>query len=79
MLMAMKIAPKRKCEFHFDHVCRSKQLPTLKNHGKLLTAQKTTTKQSIVTTFELLRWHGTVDSLLKEMDRLNSPYQEWQE
>lgn len=43
-----------------------------------MTAQKTKTKQSNVTTAKLLSRHGTVDSLLKELDRLNSPYEEWQ-
>ncbi len=25
-----------------------------------------------------MRWHGTVDSLLEELERLNSPHKEWQ-
>lgn len=78
MLMAMKMASKCKCELHFDFLCRSKQLPALKNHVKLMITQKTKIKHSNVTTLKLLRWHGTVDSLLKELGRLNSPFKEWE-
>ena len=44
-------------ENHFDYLIRSKQLPKLKNNGRVLTAQQTTTNRTAVTTEKLLRTH----------------------
>ena len=48
-------------ENHYYYLRKPKQLPMLKSHGQLQTAQRTTTKMSNVTTKKLLRWHGTCD------------------
>jgi hypothetical protein len=44
-------------ENHFDYLIRSKQLPKLKNNGRVLTAQATTTNLTACTTEKLLRTH----------------------
>ena len=62
------------------YYCRTKKLfPKLKNHGALRTAQATTTKRSGVTTEKLMRWHGTVEVALAELDRRNSWHKDWQD
>ena len=64
-------------EDQYYYLRKSKKLPMLKSHGKLQTAHRTTTKRSNVTTGKLLRWHGTCDETMEEMDRLNSWHPEW--
>ena len=67
-----------KSEQHWYYCRRAKLLPQLKNHGALRTAQATTTKRSGVTTEKLLRWHGTVEDALEELDRRNSWHSDWE-
>ena len=64
---------------HWYYCQRKKLLPELKNHDALRTAQATTTKRSGVTTEKLLRWYGTVESALNEMDRLNRWHADWED
>ena len=66
-----------KAEQHWYYCRRSKLFPELKGHGALRSAQGTTTKRSGVTTEKLLRWHGTVDETLRELDRRNSWHPDW--
>ncbi len=47
----------RTAENHFDYLICSKQLPKLKNNGRVVVAQETTTYQTAVTTEKLLRTH----------------------
>ena len=66
-----------KAEQHWYYCRRKKLFPELKNHGAVRSAQATTTKRSGVTTEKLLRWHGTVDEALIELDRLNGWHEDW--
>jgi hypothetical protein len=77
IIMVMKLCQKRKAELHFDYLRRNKKLPELKSHGYVQSAQRTTTKRANITTKKLLRWHGTIDDLLMELDRLNSWHPAW--
>ena len=68
----------KKAKHHWYYFRKAKLFPKLKNHGALRTAQATTTNRSGVTTDKLLRWHGTVDDALEEMDRQNSWHSDWE-
>jgi hypothetical protein len=67
-----------KAEQHWYYCRRMKFFTELKNHGAVRSAQATTTKRSGVTTEKLLRWHGTVDEALNELDRLNGWHKDWE-
>ncbi len=45
-------------ENHFNYLIRSKKLPQLKNNGRVVTEQATTTNQTAVMTEKLLRTHA---------------------
>ena len=47
-------------ENHYDYLIRSKQLPELKNDGRVVLAQPTTTNRTAITTAKLLRTHHTL-------------------
>ena len=53
-------------------------MPELNNNGSLQTEQTTTTKRSSVTTKKLLRWHGTVDEKLNDLDLHNYWHEDWE-
>jgi hypothetical protein len=59
------------CENHFDYLIRENKLPDCKNGGRVLTAQKTTTKRSQVTIEQQLRWHTPIDHCKQRMAELN--------
>ena len=63
---------------HWYYLRQKKLLPELKNHGALQTAQGKTTERSSVTTEKLMRWYGTADAALRELDRLNSWHPKWE-
>ena len=67
-----------KSDQHWYYCGRAKKFPELKNNGALRTAQTTITNRSGVTTDKLLRWHGTVDDTLDEMDLCNSWHEDWE-
>ena len=48
-------------ENHYDYLIRSKQLPELKGHGRVVSAQATTTNRTAITTQKLLRTHNTME------------------
>jgi hypothetical protein len=60
-------------ENHLDYLIWMKLLPKLKNNGRNIRAQKTTTKQSRITVGQQLHWHTTVASVWAEQERLNQP------
>jgi len=64
---------RKKAENHLEHLVRTKQLKGLKNNGRVVKAQATTTKRSQIQVEQQLRWHTTVDDTLAEMRRLNQP------
>jgi hypothetical protein len=49
--------PVKNAENHLDYLIRSKKLPELKNNGRIVRAQATTTNRTAVTTEKLLRTH----------------------
>jgi hypothetical protein len=71
---------RKKCEDHYDYLIRSKKLPSLKQHGRVVLAQARTTKHSqIMVQQQLLRWHTTVELTMNELRRLNQPTEEFDE
>jgi hypothetical protein len=57
-------------------VCKGK-LSGLKRGGRVVVAQKTTTKRSQITVEQQLRWHTLVDFALAEQTRLNLPAEQF--
>jgi hypothetical protein len=49
--------PFKAAENHLDYLIRSKKLPELKNSGRIVSAQATTTNRTAITTEKLLRTH----------------------
>ena len=72
LIKKMTGATFEKAEQHWYYCRRARLLPELKNHGFLQIAQATTMKRNGVTTKKLMRWYGTVDETLNELDCLNS-------
>ena len=64
---------------HYDYLVRNRKLSGLKRGGKVVAAQKTTTKRSQITIEQQLRWHTAVDFALAEQQRLNLPAEEFDE
>lgn len=60
-------------ENHLDYLIRSNRFKLLKRGGRVVTAQRTTTKRLQITVPQQLRWHCTVDFVWKEQARLNQP------
>jgi hypothetical protein len=58
---------------HYDFLIRSKALPELKRWGRVVSAQKTTTKRSAIRVEGQLRWHTLVEETWEEHARLNLP------
>ena len=59
-------------ENHFDYLIRSGKLADLKKNGRVVLAQKTTTKRGEVTLEQQLRWHTTVDEAYAFLLKKNS-------
>jgi hypothetical protein len=68
----------KKADNHFGWLVRTGKLKELKRGGRITKAQKTTTKRSQITMEQQLRWHTAVDHVLKEMQRLNLPSDEYE-
>jgi hypothetical protein len=64
---------------HYDHLVRKGKLSGLKRGGRVVTAQKTTTKRSQITVEQQLRWHTAVDFALAGQKRLNLPAEKFDE
>ena len=55
----MKGVHLRTAENHYDHLIRTKKLSQLKNNGRVIRAQPTTTNRTAITTEKLLRTYNT--------------------
>ena len=53
-------------ENHYDYLIRSGKLPLLKRGGRVVKAQKTTTKRCCINVAQQLRWHGLIESVWEE-------------
>ena len=73
-----QISNRKKATNHFDYLVRKKRLKDVKNGGKTVKAQATTTKRGQIVVEQQLRWHGTVDEALQEQRRLNLPAEEFE-
>jgi uncharacterized protein YggL (DUF469 family) len=62
---------------HCDYLVRNGKLSGLKRGGRVVVAQKTTTKRSQITVEQQLRWHASVDFALAEQTRLNLPAEQF--
>ena len=62
---------------HYDYLVRKGKLSGLKRGGRVVVAQKTTTKRSQITVEQQLRWHTLVDFALAEQTRLNLPAEQF--
>jgi hypothetical protein len=62
---------------HFAYLVRNKKLPDLKRDGRVVTAQKTTTKRGQITIEQQIRWHGVIESIWKDQDGTNLPADEF--
>jgi hypothetical protein len=58
-------------ENHYDHLIRSKQLEHLKNNGRVVRAQPTTTNRTAITTEKLLRTYAIQEDAWAIQDGLN--------
>ena len=65
---------RKQAENHFDYLIRNGRL---KRGGRVVVAQKTTTKRSQITIEQQLRWHTAVDFALSEQRRLNLPAEDF--
>ena len=65
-------------ENHLDYLIRQKKLPNLKRNGRVVAAQKTTTKRSQIIASQQFRWHALIESLLEEQKRVNLPAHEFE-
>ena len=68
---------RKTAENHLDYLIRTKKLNGVKRNGRVVTAQKTTSKRSQINIEQQFRWHSTVDSALAEQERLNKPDEEF--
>lgn len=62
---------RKKAENHLDYLIRKKGLPELKRGGRVVKAQKTTTKRSQINMEQQLRWHTAVEDVLSQLKQLN--------
>ena len=63
----------KQAENHLDFLIRAGKFPNLKRGGRTVSAQKTTTKRSLITIEQQLRWHGNIESVWQEQLQLNHP------
>jgi hypothetical protein len=78
MVMELSQCVSRKqAENHYGYLVQNCKLSGLKRGGKVVTAQKTTTKRSQITVEQQLRWHTAVDFALAEQQRQNLPAEEF--
>jgi len=65
-------------ENHFDYLVRKKQLIGVKNFGRTVKAQATTTKRTQITIDQQLRWHTCIEEALEFQKRVNLPAEEYE-
>jgi hypothetical protein len=74
MMMQMTDCPTfKQAENHYDFLIREKKLPELKRGGRVVGAQKTTTKRSCVRVEQQLRWHVVIDDVWEAHADVNLP------
>eukprot|EP00956_Cyclotella_meneghiniana_P008732 scaffold11931_cov56-Cyclotella_meneghiniana.AAC.4 len=61
----------KKAENHYDHLIRTKQLDKLKNDGRVVRAQATTTNRTAITTEKLLRMYSVQEEAWAIQNELN--------
>ena len=71
LIVKLTNASYQSAENHYDYLIRQNLLPELKKGGRVVSAQKTSTKRSNMNTEQQLRWHLIVDHLFSELLRLN--------
>ena len=62
-----------KAKNHFAYLVQNKIFPDLKRDGRVVTAQKSTTKRGQITIEQQVRWHGVIESIWKDQDATNLP------
>ena len=62
---------------HYAYLVKRSLLPGHKNGGRVIKAQKTTTKRSQVTIAGQLRWHALIEDVWHEQANLNLPAPEF--
>ena len=65
-------------ENHFDYLVRKKQLIGVKNFGRAVKAQATTTKRTQITIDQQLRWHTCIEEASEFQQRVNLPAEEYE-
>jgi hypothetical protein len=66
-------------ENHYDYLIRSGKLPLLKRGGRVVKAQKTTTKRCCINVAQQLRWHGLIESVWEEQRSMNLPAEDFEQ
>lgn len=78
MLRDICSAPTLKsAENHYDYLIRKGKLQDLKRGGRVVKAQKTTTKRCCINAAQQLRWHGLIESIWEEQALLNLPAEDF--
>lgn len=65
------------CENHYDYLVNAKLLTKLKNSGKVVVAQKTTTNRIQANAETQFRFHGAIDCVWERMIECNLPDDEF--
>ena len=68
-----------KSKNHWHYLWREKLLPELNNRVVLRLVQATTTNRSGLITEKLLRWNGTIELTLNELDHCNYWHPDWED
>ena len=71
IIAEMKGVSDKKAENHYEYLMRSKKLNQLKNNGRVVTAQATTTNRTAITTEKLLRTYTTQEQAWAIQAELN--------
>ncbi len=69
----------KSAENHYDYLIRKGKLQDLKRGGRVVKAQKTTTKRCCINVAQQLRWHGLIESIWEEQVLLNLPAEQFME
>jgi len=68
---------RKSAEGHYDYLVRQKRLLGVKNFGRSVKAQATTSKRGQITVEQQLRWHTTVEEALDFQRKMNQPSDEY--
>ena len=67
----------KQADNYYTNACKQQNFKYLKNHGKVYSAQKTTTSQTQVTMEQQHRWHSAVDFCWEKQREMNLPKTEF--